>query len=260
MIANQVQIVANPNPVAGTFMGLIPNTIFKARVVVTSATGIVTSCPFVPVALDPYLVAPVNLGDAASFVALAGTGLNNGVASSFIGNVGTDGGAIVGIVALDVAGILYPVADPVVGAAQVGLTNAIADASTRTPVTTIPTVLDGLTYTTGVYDSASTNFTLGAGATVTLDAAGDPSVIFIFKMAGTLTIGNNASIVLANGALASNVFWQVNGIVTIGTGVTFKGTILSDSNVTIGTGTAIMNGRVLSKGTINSENDAFVIP
>jgi hypothetical protein len=61
------------------------------------------------------------------------------------------------------------------------------------------------------------------GGDLTLDAAGDTNAVWVFLMATTLTVGGPGaaapqSIILAGGAQAKNVFWQVGSAATINAG------------------------------------------
>ena len=115
--------------------------------------------------------------------------------------------------------------------------------------------LAGTTITPGVYTNAST--VLIQGGDLTLDAGGDANAVFVFQIGSTLTVGGPGvaapqSIILAGGAQAKNVFWQVGTAATInaGAGGTMVGTIIANSGVTFSTAgkTAIttLNGRALS--------------
>ena len=93
-------------------------------------------------------------------------------------------------------------------------------------------------------------YKVGAAATlatpVTLDAAGDPEAVFIIQIVGafgaTALTGN---VVLANEAKSANVFWVVEGAVSLGAGSSMKGTILAGAGITFGAITTI-SGRVLA--------------
>jgi hypothetical protein len=52
--------------------------------------------------------------------------------------------------------------------------------------------------------------------------------------------------VLAGGAQASNIYWQVGTSATIGTTSAFYGTIMADQAVTLDTG-ATLDGRALAR-------------
>ena len=118
--------------------------------------------------------------------------------------------------------------------------------------------LASLTLLPGVYKSASGDFMI-QGGDLTLDAQGDANATWVFQMATTLTVGGPGaafpqSIVLANGAQAKNVFWQVGSFATINAagGGTLYGTIISQAGAAFSTvgnvGIVTLNGRVLSLG------------
>lgn len=118
--------------------------------------------------------------------------------------------------------------------------------------------LGSLTLAPGVYTAASGSFRI-QGGNLTLDAQGNANATWIFQMATTLTVGGPGaafpqSIILANGAQAKNVFWQVGSAATInaGGGGTMIGTIIAQSGVTISTAGNVavvtLNGRALSLG------------
>src|SRR5579864_2523651 len=113
--------------------------------------------------------------------------------------------------------------------------------------------LGGLTLAPGTYTSASGTFLI-TGSDLTLDAQGDANAVWVFQMSKTLTVGDTAprNVILAGGAQAKNVFWQVGSAATINGigGGTMMGTIIAQQGVTFSTpGNAIittLNGRALS--------------
>lgn len=118
--------------------------------------------------------------------------------------------------------------------------------------------LGSLTLAPGVYTSPSGSLLI-EGGDLTLDAKGNANAIWVFQMASTLTVGGPGatapqSIILAGGAQAKNVFWQVGTAATInaGGGGTMVGTIIAQAGVTFSTvgNTTIttLNGRALSLG------------
>jgi hypothetical protein len=103
--------------------------------------------------------------------------------------------------------------------------------------------LGGQTLTSGVYK-------IGAAATLasplTLDAQGNPDAVFIIQVAAALgTTAAVGNVVLANGARSENVFWIVEGAVSMGAGTHMEGTILGGAAIAFGAGTTI-NGRVMA--------------
>ena len=93
--------------------------------------------------------------------------------------------------------------------AKMDLTAAYDDAMSLPPGV-IVNDLSGMTLTAGVYTSAST-MTIAVGSTVTLDGGGDPDAVFIFQIGSSLTVNNDAEIVLINGARARNLVWVAGG-------------------------------------------------
>jgi predicted acyltransferase (DUF342 family) len=57
------------------------------------------------------------------------------------------------------------------------------------------------------------------------------------------------NVILAGGALARNIFWQVSGAVTIGANTHFEGIILSQTSITFGNLSSI-NGRLLAQSAV----------
>lgn len=188
--------------------------------------------------------ATVNLGTADSFAVLAGSAITNTGSSVINGDIGSyPTMTITGFPPGTVNGT-NQAGDTVTQGAKTDLITAYNNAAGQTPVSTVPTELGGTTKTAGVYDSAAGTF--GITGTLTLDAEGDPSAVFIFKTASTLTTAGASNVVLINGAQACNVFWQVGSSATLGTNSTFKGNILALTSATLTTG-ANVEGRVLAR-------------
>jgi hypothetical protein len=123
----------------------------------------------------------------------------------------------------------------------------------------------------GVYTSAAGTFKI-EGGNLTLDAQGNANAVWVFQMATSLTVGGPgaafpSSIILANGAQAKNVFWQVGSAATINAagGGTMAGTVISQAGAAISTaGNAsivTVNGRVLSLGaSVTMVNTVINVP
>jgi len=125
---------------------------------------------------------------------------------------------------------------------------------------TAPANLANQTITPGVYAAPAGSFTI-EGGDLTLDAQGNADAVFVFQMATTLTVGGPGvafpqSIILAGGAQARNVFWQVGSAATINAagGGTMVGTIIAQAGAPLSTApppdrpVLTLNGRVLSLG------------
>ena len=185
-----------------------------------------------------------NLGTADSFAVLAGSAITNNGSSIINGNLGiSPGSAVTGFPPGSINGT-QQVANSIAVQAQTDLTAAYNNAAGQTPVSTIPTELGGTIKTAGVYDSAAGTFQITG--TLTLDAAGDPNAVFVFKTNSTLITSGTSKVVLLNAAQACNVFWQVGSSATLGTNSIFKGNILALTSATLTTGTNV-EGRVLAR-------------
>lgn len=100
--------------------------------------------------------------------------------------------------------------------------------------------LGGQTLTSGVSCQNTASPTTLNG-TLTLSGPG----VFIVKLSSALMTATNSNIVLTNGATANNVFFQVNGALTAGTGSNVQGTFLVNGAIVLGTGATLV-GRGLS--------------
>ncbi|MFI5367493.1 MAG: ice-binding family protein [Spirochaetia bacterium] len=218
-----------------------------------------------------------NLGTAASFAVFGGgAGITNqGTATAITGNMGTTGAStmITGFHSSvfsyaetplnigSVSGTVYTnapegtVSDFVyANAAAADALTAFNDLASR-PDGTDPGAgqLGGLTLLPGVYKSASGAFLI-TGSDLTLDAQGNPDAVWIFQMASSLTVGTplaSSSVILVNGAKASNVYWQVGSAATINGagGGSMAGTIIASAGMTFSTAgnatVTTLNGRAL---------------
>ena len=131
--------------------------------------------------------------------------------------------------------------------------------------------LANLTLAPGVYTAAAGSFKI-EGGNLTLDAQGNANAVWVFQMATTLTVGGPGaaapqSIILAGGAQAKNVYWQVGSAATINAagGGTMVGTIISQAGATFSTvgntNLLTLNGRALSLGaSVTMVNTAITVP
>jgi ice-binding like protein len=204
--------------------------------------------------------AAVGLGTADSFAVLAGSGVTNTGPTVVSGNLGTcPTPAVTGFPPGMVQNGTIHANDAVACGAQSDLTIAYNDAAGRAPTTTFPgpTDLGGMTLAPGVYKSPSSFAITG---TVTLDAQGDPSAVFIFQAGSTLITATDSVVALINGAGACNVFWQVGSSATIGVGSTFVGSILALTDITANTN-ATAQGRLLARnGAVTLDSNTITRP
>ncbi|HUZ81551.1 MAG TPA: ice-binding family protein [Gaiellaceae bacterium] len=185
----------------------------------------------------------IPLGAGDSFAVLAGSGITNTGPTTIKGDIGTyPTTTIVGASSMTITGTNQG-GDATTQQAQTDLTGAYNNAAGQGPTSPIAGDLGGQTLTPGVYHSSSS---IGLTGALTLNAGGDPSAVFVFQAGSTLTTASGSRINLVNGAQSCNVFWQVGSSATLGTGSTFRGSILAMTSITVTTGTAV-DGRVLAR-------------
>ncbi|HRQ64511.1 MAG TPA: ice-binding family protein, partial [Xanthomonadaceae bacterium] len=141
---------------------------------------------------------------------------------------------------------IFPTGDVVATTALSDVSAAYTDGKNRSYNVLLSAAayeLGGTTLTPGVYK-------IGGAATlatpVTLDAEGDPEGVFIIQIVGALgataSVGN---VILANDAQSANVFWIVDGAVSMGASTHMEGTILGAAAIAFGANTTI-SGRLLA--------------
>src|ERR1051325_9111044 len=157
--------------------------------------------------------APVSLGAAAKFAVLAATTVTSTGATTVNGEVGVSPGtAVTG--SLRVSGMVHG-GGQTAAQAQADLLKAYDAAVGRTVgALNVAGNLGELTLTPGLYKSTS-SLEISSGD-LTLDARGDTNAVFIFQMASTLTTTSGRKIILAGGARAANLYWQVGSSAALG--------------------------------------------
>lgn len=199
----------------------------------------------------------IDLGTAANFAVLGGSTVTNTDLTVVSGNIGlSPGNSLVGFPPGTYSGVVY-LADNTAAIAQVDLVAAYTEAAARPGAVIIPTELGGSTLVPGVYATDSGTFEITG--TLTLDAQGNANAIFIFQAASTLVTASSSSVVLANGAQALNIYWQIGSSATLGTGSSIKGNIMALASITATTG-VVVEGRLLAQtGAVTMDNNTIAL-
>ncbi len=222
--------------------------------------------------------ASVNLGAAAPYAILTKTGITNVPPSNVTGNLGASpiaSTAITGFSLVADSTNTFSTSAQVTGQVYAAnyasptparLTTAIGDMQTAyvdAAGRSLPDFtelyagnLSGRTLVPGLYKWSS-------GVLITSDVtlAGPADAVWIFQIAGNLTMGSGAKMLLSGGAQSRNIFWQVGGGtgVEIGTTAHVEGTILAAKAIHLRTG-ASLNGRALAQTAVTLEKNKIVIP
>jgi hypothetical protein len=236
-------------------------------------------------AISPAGPPPVELGEttnlaaAGSYVLLAKTGITNVTGTAITGgHVGVSPAAasyITGFSLIADSTTVFSTSPSVVPPGRVfasdyasptpanlttavlGMEAAYADAAARTN----PDVLNLGSGNIGGQTLAPGLYTWGSAVTVPSDVtvAGGASDVWIFQIANDLDVSAAKKVILAGGAQAKNIFWQVAGQATIHANAHFEGIILSKTSITLQT-TASMRGRALAQALVALDNNAITAP
>ncbi|RZM02716.1 MAG: DUF3494 domain-containing protein, partial [Pedobacter sp.] len=195
------------------------------------------------------LTGPVspNLRSVACFTIFTGSGTvtNSGV-STVTGDIGSNVGLTTGFNANNVTGTIHANPDNATAICAADLNTVY------TYLNTLPTDIEllypaafgqNLVLTPHTYQLNAATVLNG---NVILNAQGNPNAVFVIKINGALSTSTFASVILQNQAQAKNVFWKVDGAISLNDFSSFKGTIIGNNGaINLNTGTNI-EGRVLS--------------
>ena len=183
-----------------------------------------------------------NLGTASDFVLFSSNGaVSNSGISHITGNVGTNNGSSTAFGNVD--GVMHD-GDSASIQCAADLLTAYNQLNATVPAFFPSNLLgNGQILIAGIYSiSSATTLDLN----LTLDAQGDSTAVFIFKIQGTLSTNANSKVILVNGAQACKVFWKVEGLVSMASGTTMRGTIIANNAaIEMSTGDTL-EGRALS--------------
>jgi len=209
------------------------------------------------------IVATVPLATSAEYSVLAGSTVTNTGPSILNQSLGlSPGTSITGFDTPGGPGTVLGTKNQTNAAAaqaQSDLTAAYTNAAGRPIDGTTTADLGGLLLQGGVYAGPS-NGALSLTGTVTLDAAGDPSTVFIFQTNSTLITASSSTVALINGAQECNVFWQVGSSATLGTGSVFVGNILALTSITVNNGATVAGRALARNGAVTLDNNVFTSP
>jgi len=184
------------------------------------------------------------LSSAQSFAVLGASTVTNTGPTIITGDLGVSPGTTVtGFPPGSVTGGTVHAGDATATAAQAAAHTAYGNlvaqpCGTNLTGKTLGTSPGAVELSPGVYCFDSSAQITG---TLTLKGGG----VYVFKIGSALTTASNSSVVLANGATAAKVFWQVTSSATLGTKTAFEGNILANISDTINTGASV-TGRVFA--------------
>ncbi len=218
---------------------------------------------------------PVPLGTAINFAILAKSGISSVPNSNITGDIGVSPAAatlITGFSLIMDASNTFSTSTQVTGEVRAAdyspptpavMTTAISnmetaftDAAGRAPDFTELGAGDigGLILPPGVYK-------WGTGVLIPTDVTlnGSATDIWILQIAQDLTMANDKQVLLTGGALPENIFWQVTGLVDLGTTTQLNGIILCATSINLQTNAAV-NGRLMAQTAVTTDQCTVVAP
>ncbi|MFI5148835.1 MAG: ice-binding family protein [Bacteroidia bacterium] len=199
----------------------------------------------------------ITLGTTANFALFSTNGaVSNTSPSQVTGNVGTNNGSSTAFG--NVNGQMHDQDGASAQAAADLLTCYNQLNGTAATMFPAPLMGNGQVLTPGVYSIASAA-TLNLG--LTLDAQNNPNAIFLIKIQGSLSTNASAKVHLINRAMACNVYWQIEGLVSMASGTTMRGNIISNNGaISINTGDTLEGRALTTAGAVTISNALVYTP
>jgi len=197
-----------------------------------------------------------NLGTTSNFALFSTVGaINISGVSQLTGDIGTNSGSTT--VFVNVNGTIHD-QDGASSQCATDLQLAYNQLNSATPTFSIaPGLGNGDTLVAGVYYVAAAS-TLDLN--LILNAKGNSNAVFIFQMQAAFSTGPNAKVKLINGALACNVYWEVNGAIGMAAGTTMRGTLVANGAINMNANDTL-EGRALSlSGAVTVDGSMVYTP
>lgn len=210
------------------------------------------------ITLQSTIHAKVVLGDAVSMAIFASNSVNNTGITTIDGDIGICPNTTMnGFPPGTLTGSLF-LNDATAREAKFDLTTAYNDAAIRTAgdMVFLSGNIGGLTLTPGLYRCNSA-LSVSSG-NLTFDAKGDSSAVFIVQIKSYFILSSGKQMILAGGAKASNIFWQIENEVVCESNSVARGIFMVSNSITLQSG-ADLYGQALSRsGSVHMDSNTIV--
>ena len=222
----------------------------------------------------------LDLGGAALYTVLSKTGISTTGITTITGNIGVSPNAAVGItgfglimdpsnefsksspstlVSGNVYAADYAVPTPAnISTAVSDMENAFTTGNDKT-LSVITELgagdITGMTLAPGLYKWGTGLLIESSGVTL----SGSTNDTWIFQIGQGMTVADGANIILAGGAQAKNIYWITASDAVIGSTVHFNGNILSQTLISINTGSTV-TGRLLGQTAVTLNAATVILP
>ena len=252
--ANPLDITDTNTTLRGQCIGNLTTTTYYRAVMLDGVK--IEYSNSVKITVSPLTSAP-DLGPLADFVLFTSSGaITNAGITTLSGAVGTNSGAISGFtISPDLH--IQDTKTASCAAYLPTLFNTIK-AIPNTNTTHAATFGAGEILLPGVYSSPAA---ASVGGQLTLNGNHNPNAIFVFKIIGALNMAAETKINLINGALASNIFWNIGGALNLGANCDVQGTFICLAGAPALGANCTIKGRVFTiAGAIASDSDKITKP
>ena len=97
--------------------------------------------------------------------------------------------------------------------------------------------------------------------TLYINAVGDANAVFCIQINGALTTAANSKVILINGAQSKNVFWKIEGAVTLSDQSIFRGIIVSNNGaISMKSGVMLDGAAFTTTGAITLAASTVIMP
>jgi hypothetical protein len=223
----------------------------------TGAVSVYGTIAYTPLGCGaPVLTGPSSpvLNTVACYTVFSASGtISNSGITNIAGDVGSNSSTTTGFNPLLVTGTIHPVPDASTLQCSIDFQNlyTYVNALPDDIVLLYPAQFgNSLVLTPHTYlMNAATLLT----DSLYLNAEGNANAIFVIQINGALSTSAFSSVTLINGAQANNVYWVVQGAVTINNNSTFCGNIVcSNGAISLGTGVTLDGRALTTAGIINT--------
>ena len=199
-----------------------------------------------------------NLGATSTFALFTASGAVSNVGTTTItGDVGTHVGALTGFASVTIASGMPYVADATTAAAAADVGTAYTYLSGLAGGIATPVGLgNGQTLTAGIYTTSGVSTLTGD---LILDGQNNPNAVFILQIGGAFSTGAASNVVVINSASLCNVYWQINGAVTLGSNSVFRGTLIADGAISVSPNAALIGRGLTRAGAINLSTNMIAL-
>ena len=203
---------------------------------------------------------PMGLTTNYALYSTNGSVSNSGI--TFItGDLGTNVGQTTGFDILNVKGMIHAIPDGATGMCSGDLLTLYNTLNLMTPnVELLNSDQFGhnMILTPQIYHlNAATMLT----DTLYLNAVGDPNAVFVIQIKGALTTTANSRVILMNGATSKNIFWKIEGAITMNDNSIFRGMVVVNNGAIVMKSGCLLDGAAFTTdGAISVASSTVITP